>query len=189
MWFESIVQLELQGSALELGKAISQKLDKEMAFSLLLSLMMAFYNHYTVCGRFWAKMRACMDARVDDDREECRELQQEGQDLLPNSASRLRHSGRGVRLVLAARSDENVYGFLCLRLWLEHEDKSGRRLHLETPEWHMPIWALGWDAASRGRCGVQTHLPPKNGSSTVAPVENWNISTAKCLLVACLDTA
>ena len=99
-------------------------------------------------------------------------LQQEGQDLLQNSASRLRHSGRGVRLVLAARSDENVYGFLCLRLRLEHQDKSGRRLHLETSEWHMPIWALGRDAVSRGRCGVQTHLPPKNGSSNVAPVEN-----------------
>ena len=64
--------MELHGSALELGKALSQKLDKEMVLSLLLTLMMATYNHYIVCGRFWAQTRACMDADVDDPSEECR---------------------------------------------------------------------------------------------------------------------
>jgi len=28
--------------------------------------MMAFYNHYAVCGRFWAQTRACMDADVEE---------------------------------------------------------------------------------------------------------------------------
>ena len=34
----------------------------------------------------------------------------------------------------------------------------------ETTQWHVPIWALGWDAVSRGRCAD----PPKKGSLKVA---------------------
>ena len=72
MCSESFVQLELQGYALELGKASSQKLDKEIALSLLLSLMMTSYNYYIVLVRFWNQTRACMDADEDDLNEKVR---------------------------------------------------------------------------------------------------------------------
>lgn len=72
LWFESIVQLELQGSALELGKAMSptHDVDMEMAASLLLSVLMTSYNLFVVCKRFTSQTRACLSADVKDDKEE-----------------------------------------------------------------------------------------------------------------------
>jgi len=68
MWCESIVQLELQGSALELGKAMSptHDVDMEMAASLLLSVLMTSYNLYVACRRFTSQTRACLSADVED---------------------------------------------------------------------------------------------------------------------------
>ena len=72
MWFESILQLELQGSALELGKAVSPRheVDKETVASLFLSLIMASYNFLTLCGKFRSQVRACLDADVHERDEE-----------------------------------------------------------------------------------------------------------------------
>jgi len=72
MWFESIVQLELQGSALELGKAMSPEhhLDYEMVLSLTLSVLMASYNHCIVCVKFYRQTQACLAADEEDENAE-----------------------------------------------------------------------------------------------------------------------
>ena len=115
MWFESIVQLELQGSALELGKALSQKLDKEMALSLLLTPSFSDDGNLQPLHCVWEVWGpdACLHGcRCGRPQRGVPEIRQDGQDLLQNSPCTLRLAGRGVRLVVGARNDEKIYGFL-----------------------------------------------------------------------------
>ena len=51
MWFESILQLELRGSALELGKAVSKRWRR---------------NFLTLCKTLWSQVRACLGVHVDE---------------------------------------------------------------------------------------------------------------------------
>ena len=68
--------MELQGSALELGKAQSptHEVDKETVASLVISLIMASYNFLALCETFWSQVRACLGADVDVPNEEVMRL-------------------------------------------------------------------------------------------------------------------
>merc|ERR1711916_103585 len=65
--FENIVQLELQASTLEIGKAMKEPhtLDKEIQFSLALSFTMAVYNLYSTCKKMKDQAIACHKASTD----------------------------------------------------------------------------------------------------------------------------
>jgi len=67
LMFENIVQLELQASTLEIGKAMKEPhtLDKEIQFSLALSFTMAVYNLYSTCSKMKDQAIACHKASTD----------------------------------------------------------------------------------------------------------------------------
>ena len=107
MWCASNAQLELQRSALELGKAMSptHDVDMEMAASLLLSVPMAPYNHFVVCRKFMSQTRACLSANVDDREEK-------------QAKSNLCHGCLDIHVFLNSRDYENSHGVVLLRLWM-----------------------------------------------------------------------
>jgi len=67
LMFENIVQLELQASAMEIGKAMKEPhtLDKEIQFSLALSFTMAVYNLCSTCSKMKDQAIACHKAATD----------------------------------------------------------------------------------------------------------------------------
>jgi len=71
MWFESLIQIELQGTALEVGKSLSndRTVDVQMLVSVLLSVIVALYNLYVACDKMWSQSRACLQAETRDERQ------------------------------------------------------------------------------------------------------------------------
>lgn len=70
---ENIIQIELQGTALEVGKALTEehKVDKEILFSLVMSFTMAAYNLYYTSTKMWCQSIACYKADTHDNDEGC----------------------------------------------------------------------------------------------------------------------
>jgi len=61
---ENIIQIELQSTALEVGKALTEehKVDKEILFSLAMGFTMAAYNLYCTSTKMWCQSIACYKA-------------------------------------------------------------------------------------------------------------------------------
>ena len=132
---ENMLQLELQGSALELGKAVSptHEVDKETVASLFLSLIMASYNLLIFCKTFGSQARACWCADVDDrdykeEKVKYVKYNKKGQDLLLHCGANICHSCHFFRFARAACSGEDRHGVYLLRLWVDFEVESVRRL-------------------------------------------------------------
>ena len=164
MWFDSILQLELQDSALELGKAVSptHEVDKETVASLFLSVIMASHNFVTLCKTFWSQVRTCLDADEDDQNEEFVRFSKKSQAPLPHCEANLCHSCRLFRVARAACSGKDRHGVVLQQLWMEFEVKSVRRLRSTSVK--------KWDLFCGVRGVATSHKPLRSTS-----VKKWDL--------------
>ena len=64
---ESVLQVQVQGSTLEIEKALSGRVDVHLAFSLCFGIMMAWYNFIVKCLQYCLEVRSCLTATVEAD--------------------------------------------------------------------------------------------------------------------------
>ena len=66
--FENIAQIELQSTALEFGRAMTEghNVDTETLISLALSFFMAVVNLHSACSKMLRQVRSCLNARISD---------------------------------------------------------------------------------------------------------------------------
>merc|ERR1712136_729300 len=59
---ESVLQVQLQGSTLEIEKALSGEVDTHLTFSLCLGIFTAWYNLLVKCSQYYMQVRSCLTA-------------------------------------------------------------------------------------------------------------------------------